>query len=86
MLRLTHPAIARSFMRKDISPRGQVNQTLVIETSLKVPKMRTYADADKDFENLIDYLANLTDMPGYDFNKLEIRTRTEEKKEETDVA
>ena len=68
-----HPHIQKSHIRDGHDFRGRPTQTLIVETDLKLPKKKTYADTSADFEDLVDYLAHLTSSNSTKYTNLEIR-------------
>jgi hypothetical protein len=76
---VNHPSIKGVHVREDISALGRRNNTLVVETDLKIPKQGHYGEASSEFERLIDYLAHLSESGFAGFDRVEIRPYHEDK-------
>lgn len=71
---LHHPSVEKFSLREDYSVRGgRPIQTLVVETRVPIPRKRTYADTSKEFEELVDYLTEVSQSEFTEFTRLEIR-------------
>lgn len=69
---LNHPNIERVRCHEQLRGNGKKDNTLIIETNLKLPQPGTHRQHE-DFDSLIEYLTSLSDSEFHNFDKLEIR-------------
>lgn len=69
---LSHPNIQRVRLHERTRRNGENENTLIVETNLKLPKPGISAHCS-DFNALIEYLTSLSQSEFSDFNRLEIR-------------
>ncbi len=82
---LNHPAIKRAHVRDDFSLWGRPYKTLVVETDIPIPKLRTYADTTREFENLVEYIASVKKKKLQHVQKLEIKPYKENNTQNSDI-